>query len=89
MVKIFGWVVLLPLILLSICIYLFLMNGNYIAAMLVALYFVCIFGLAVLVAQSMVQAAPTASEPKDKPKNEGRRKDAMLLNGVPRLEGQR
>lgn len=86
MIKIFGWIALLLLILLSICISLFWKNGNYIVAILLSLYFVCIFVLAVLVVQSMEQAVPTASEPNYKPKNEGRHNNAMLLNGVTRVD---
>ncbi len=69
MIKIFRWQFLLLLIFLSICVYLLGRNGNYIAAIFLALYVVFIFVLAVLVVQSIEQAIPTTSEPNYKPKN--------------------
>lgn len=62
MVKIFSCVLLLLLIFLSICVYLLGINGNYIAAIFLALYVVFIFVLAVVVVQSIEQAIPTTSE---------------------------
>jgi multisubunit Na+/H+ antiporter MnhC subunit len=63
MEKIFGCLVLTILTFLGIGTYIFLINGNYIAAYLLALYFFSISVLTVLIGLSMEQAAPTASEP--------------------------
>ncbi len=69
MVKTFRWLQMLLVIFLSICVYVLGRNGNYIAAIFLALYvgFICV--LAVLVVQSIEQAIPNTSEANYKPKN--------------------